>query len=329
MILTPVRALLKNDIEIREEIMKNLPDRFDYGFEVVLLGGPLGDLQKLKKIIENLKGYVENDFFLAVHASIERSDFTKKHTDLTTHQGLKTFKKVLQLSKKINAKIVNVHTENFHTGKELLEKEISTEKRGELREKVKKNIIQAKNSVKYDGIITVENMSYPLMGDDKNFTSVESMPYDPLMNTANDILSLSDIPEIGICTDTCHYGICKRTFSDAYRQKLTKQQLKKHGVLGVVYEDIKIQPSLIKLANKLGSSLKYIHLSDYRGVWIPNKSHFEEGLVPGEGEYENEIRDFIKFAFKKKIPISLEVRDKNLKKLNETKRALKYISKVL
>ncbi len=246
--LTPVRALLKDDIEIREKIMKEFSDRLDYGSEVVLLGGPLGDLKKSEEIIKNLKSYANNDFFLTVHAPIERSDFTKKHTDLTTQEGLKTLKKVLELSRKINAKIVNVHTENFHLGRELLEKEISEEKRKKLQDKVKKNIIQAKNSVKYGGIVTVENMSYPLMGDDKNFTSVDSMPYDPLINTANDIISFSDIPEIGICIDTCHYGINKRIFNEAYRQKLTKQQLKKRGILGVIYEDIETQPSLVELA---------------------------------------------------------------------------------
>ncbi len=70
-------------------------------------------------------------------------------------------------------------------------------------------------------------------------------------------------------------------------------------------------------------------MSDYKGIWVPKKSYFVEGLVPEEGEFEFEIRELVRFAFKKKIPINLEVKDKDLEKLEETKRTLNYISRVL
>jgi hypothetical protein len=40
------------------------------------------------------------------------------------------------------------------------------------------------------------------MGDDETFSSSEATPYDPVINTANDILYFSGTPGIGICIDT-------------------------------------------------------------------------------------------------------------------------------
>jgi hypothetical protein len=326
-LLTPTRAKIKEDVDTRAKILDEyLKGKYPVGFEVVLIGGPKGDLTSQDTICKNLDKFFSNpDFYIAVHAPLEREDYARKHTDLTTEQGLETLAKVLQLAQRINAKLVNVHSENFYLGKDLLQKNISSKEKRELQSRVKRSILQVKTFVGYDGIITLENMPYPLMGDVKDVQCIEDVPYDPIINSAEDILYFSNA--LGICIDTSHYGITQRIFNEI--SGLPHHELKKRGILGIPYEDIKPQPKLVELARKLGESLKHIHLSDFRGIWIPGKSFHEEGIVPGEGEYDLEIRELIKFISNKEISITLEVYDTNLKSTPETRKTIAYVLDIL
>jgi hypothetical protein len=326
-LLTPARARIKEDVDIRAKILDEyLKDKHPVGFEVVLKGGPKGDLMFQDAICKNLDSFSSNsDFYIAVHTPLEREDYTKKHTDLTTEQGLETFARVLQLAKRINAGLVNTHSENFHLGKDLLQKDISPEEKRELQDRVKKSILQAKTSVGYDGIITLENMPYPLMGDIKDVQNIEDVPYDPIIDSAEDILYFSNA--VGICIDTCHYGIAQRIINEI--SGLPQHELRKRGVLGIPYEDIKPQPKLVELAGKLGESLKHVHLSDFRGIWVPGESFYEEGLVPGEGEYGSELKEFLKFISGKEVPVNLEVYDSDLSSAPETKKTIAYVLDIL
>jgi hypothetical protein len=165
-ILSPARARFKDDVEIRARLLEEtVRGTYSAGFEVVLGGGPDGDLTMQDDICRNLDSFSQNpDFYISVYSPVERSDYTKRHTDLTTEQGLETFVKVLQLSQKINAKTVNVHSENFHLGKGLLQKDISAEEKQSLQERVKKQYCPGKTSYRIQWNHNHRNHALPFDG---------------------------------------------------------------------------------------------------------------------------------------------------------------------
>jgi len=79
------------------------------------------------------------------------------------------------------------------------------------------------------------------------------------------------------------------------------------------------------LAEKLGDNLFYVHFADFKNIWVPGKSYSLEGVVPGEGDFGEELEKFLKYLEKKEIPVMLEIYDKNLKNLNETKKSIKWV----
>lgn len=319
-ILTPSRAVFAGDIATRAELLKNVGDKHETGFEVVLLDG-MSDLQKADKIVDNLKSY--QDYHITLHGPLERNDYTLKHTDLTTEEGQKTLEKVLTLGKRINAEVVNVHTENFHLGKDLIKKDLSDEKIYAIGWLVFDNLNLAKENSKYDGKLTLENMPYPLMGDYAEL-DISTMPYDPLVNTARDIRTFGNKNlNIGICVDSCHYFITKDKVDSLVEANLTLKQLREQGILGLPV--IKEQPNLTDFAKGLGDDLMHVHLVDSRGMWVAGKSAFEEGVVPGEGEHTEELAEFIKYLAPKDITVNLEVNDKDFKDPAESRRAIEWV----
>ncbi len=92
-------------------------------------------------------------------------------------------------------------------------------------------------------------------------------------------------------------------------------------------EDIKIQPELNKLAGKLGPKLFYVHFSDFKNIWRPNETYYSEGVVPGQGDFGEELREFLKYLIPKQIPVMLEINDKDYKTLNETQKSIKWVIK--
>jgi hypothetical protein len=331
-LLTTARAASAEDITIRERILQEqVQGKYPIGFEVVLKGGPNGDLLEEDQIRRNLERFSSNpNFYLSVHAPLERVDYTRRHTDLTTEQGLETLAKVLKLAQKINARDVVVHSENFHLGKELLEREFFNADKRELRCKVKRGILQTKKSVGYNGEVNIENMPYPLMANEPSLDTIEKSVYDPVITSMVDISYFANPPTVGICLDTAHYGIMKKMFDTINSEKLSREQLKQRGFLGIVATDFnQEQPELDLLFTLFGDALKHLHISDFKGIWIPGKSYFSEGLVPGEGEYEKDLRSLIHRISSRKIPVCLEVRDSDLKQCEQTKKTIEYILRTI
>ena len=317
-LLTPVRARIKEDIVLREKILKeNVGKNYPYGFEVKLLGGAKGDINYPEVIAKNLKSYSENpDFLITLHGPIERKDFSSAKTDLTEKSGLRILEKVLRLAKRINARLVNLHTEKIYSGKELIGKRFSLEEKRMLQKKIKEGVIRVKEKIGYQGKVAFENMPCVLMGDTPGFKTAEEMVFDPLLITAGDFFVFSEPDKkIGVCLDTSHYGITQKTI-DVSKNK---------DLVGIPEEDVKKQPELTELAEKLGDNLFYVHFADFKNIWVPGKSYSLEGVVPGEGDFGEELEKFLKYLEKKEIPVMLEIYDKNLKNLNETKKSIKWV----
>lgn len=311
-ILTPARAIFKEDLAIRAKLLKeSVKDKFPIGFEVILLNGPEGDFACQEIIRRNLDPFLAKpDFYIALHAPYKGNNYSKGLTDLTSEKGLETLAKVLQFAGKINAQIVNLHADNIRLRYSLLQNNKFYQEKQKLQEKMKQGILQVKKSIGYNGLVAVENMPYLLIKNGK-ITSLKNAICDPIINTANDLSFFANTPGIGVCLDTCHYGITKKIIS-----KIADQENKK-------------QPSLVELANKLKSSLKSVHLSDYKGDFISEKASFEEGQVLGEGQYQSELKPFIKLIAEKQIPVTLEIRDKDIKNPAESKKSINYLLKIL
>jgi sugar phosphate isomerase/epimerase len=327
-LLTPVRARFKEDIILRERVLKEyVQNIYPIGFEVILPGGPKGDLNYSQTIVKNLKRYSEDpNFYLTLHHVIERKRLNLKGTDLTEKEGLKILKKILELAKAINARLVNLHTEKFYFGEELLKKPTSLKAKRSLQKKIKEGVEKVKKSLNYLGKISFENVFHALMGDYPAFKTAKKMIFDPLLVTAEDFFHFSNFQQgLGVCLDTCHYGLTKKAINKGLKTKLTRKEIIDLGLFGLPKEDIKFQPNLKFLAKKLGKRLFSVHFSDFKGFWSPGKTCYSEGVVPGEGESEKELLQFLKYIKEKNIPVTLEVKDKDFKKLKETKKVIKWI----
>ncbi len=224
-LLVPIRARFKSDIFLRERLLrKKIEEKFSFGFEVKLVGGADGDINYHREIVKNLKPYSKNsEFYLTLHCPLERNNFFSVKTDLTKKEGIVTLKKVLKLAKEINAKLVNFHTETIYFGREFIKKGFTLKKKRLLQKKVLETVVLVKEKVNFQGKITFENVPYAMMGDDPKFRTIEEMIFDPLIITAQDMLNFTLIEEeIGICLDTSHYGITKKTISESLENKNKK-----------------------------------------------------------------------------------------------------------
>lgn len=152
------------------------------------------------------------------------------------------------------------------------------------------------------------------------------MVFDPLIITAEDFfLFCKPEKEIGVCLDTAHYGITKKTISESFKNKNFKIKKEKMDLVALPEEDVKLQPDLIELAEKLGNNLLYIHFCDFKNTWMPDKVYSSEGVVPGQGDFGGELKQFLKYLNKKEIPVLLEINDKDFKVSDETKKSIKWL----
>lgn len=326
-ILTPARAKNKKDLKLRYGVLKEkIQGRYKIGFEVILLGGAEGDLKSSKKIAGNLEPYRKKENFqINLHHSIERKDFSSKSTDLTRNEGLQTLSKALELANEIRAEVV-VHTENFYFGKEIAENKISLKKKRALQKKIKEEVIREKKKTGFEGKIAFENVPPAIMGDWPGFDTAENMIYDPLIITADDFSEFADLENnIGVCFDVCHYNITKKAIGRVLKRGVNDLNIRKFGLLCLPKEQIKEQPGYIEVAEKLGKGLFEIHFSDSLGLWEEGKSYYKEGVALGEGENTDFFKELLGYLKNKDISVNLEVKDKNLKLLEETKKSIKWL----
>lgn len=317
-ILTPVRARDKEDVLLREKIIReNVGNNYPFGFEIKLFGGAKGDINDSEIIKENLKPYSDDpDFFLALHSPLGKRDVISEETDLTAKEGLALLEKLLTLAQDINAKLVNLHTERIFSASEFAGKKFKIEEKKALQEKVKRGVIEVKGKVGYKGKITFENVPHTLMGDNPFFRPVGKRVFDPLILTAEDLSIFAEKEEsMGVCIDTAHYAATRMEIG----------QTEKHKLIGLPDEDIIPQPSLIELAERLKDKLFYVHLCDFRPISEEDGILVEQGVVPGEGDYGEELKQFAKYIKEKEIPLLLEVNDRDYKVLEETKRSIRWM----
>jgi hypothetical protein len=325
-ILTPTRAVFKNDLITRLGIIKRLESEgYPTGLEVVLVGGPEKDLKETDKIKANLENHAKNTY-LTVHAPIEDKDFTKKWTDLTAYDGVETFYKTLKLGIDIGAKIVNVHSNKYIFGKELQAREFQAKEKHDLQRDTALGIDQARVASGYNGIISLENWPYPPMGDRDNITTIGETPYDPVIYTLNDMRQMALLfrsEKDKVCLDTCHYGITRKILNESMEHGKEKR-----GVLDVPVLDE--QPELSRMPSLMGPLLGYVHFSDCKGTWdLSKNSFYQEGFVPGEGDLGTECSMFLRNLERSDLPVLLEVKDEDFQKCAETRRAMDYVSSIL
>jgi len=334
-LLIPTRAYFKDDVEsraliLKEEVTQNYRG-VSPGFEVVLLGGPDGDITDPEKIVANLAKYsADPNFYLALHCPLERDDYESHRTDIASDEGLFVLEDLLNLAVKIKAQQVIVHPENFHRGSKLLNQDISQEQKEFLQKKVKLNISRVQEVAEYEGIVSVENMPYPLMGDDKRLKSVKSMVYDPVIMTAADMQEFDNV-----ALDTAHYFLMSdflNYLGGQFGRGMSFDEDFEGKIVGLTEEDKVEQPRLMDLMNNLGDKIKYIQINDAKGIWVPEGGpnhpqgdHFEEGIVPKKGRFSYEFEKVLIDLAQKDIPISVTVWDEDHRVAKETIESLRYV----
>lgn len=144
-------------------------------------------------------------------------------------------------------------------------------------------ILNTINETGFPGTITIETMPLPKMGD--QIEDPKDMAYDILFTTLQDHLlfpeDYSDQIKIGV--DTSHTGnaiaTINRLHDIAQRRStiITKEYLESHGFKGIDPNTPR-QPGLVELMETLGSRIgPYFQVSDFSGLWIPNRTLFKEG----------------------------------------------------
>lgn len=184
-----------------------------------------------------------------------------------------------------------VHT---HGGAGYIGIKIPEDKQQGLRE-IKDNYLECLKRSK--GIpLGIENAPNPSGGDtDDNPKTV----WSDYVQGIEDCMQIVKDTSLKITFDTAHYGSDK-------------------------FGDI----DLINPLKTIGKYLGHIHLGDYASPWIPNKSKFLEGIVPGEGRIgKDEFKRFFEYIKENysDIGVGIEIINENYKELTETKKCLNLI----
>ena len=325
-ILTPTLPKFKDDVETRAKLLeKYVPLTFGRGLELIMPLSMINSMEDFKgfkgKSVENLKPYMDNHV-VVVHMPLQRDDYTNKCTDLSEEKGLISLKKAVELAEATNSKKVVAHPEVFIYGNDKSYKEEGYRK--EKVKSIKENLAKVVEGTDIE--VSVENMPLPLMGDIKEFSDASTMPYDAIANTLEDCMEFNTVT-----IDTCHYNITRRKINSLLRKhgkKLNQEICEEEGIKGIYPETFGEQPTLLGAFEQLGSKVKHVHFSDSKGIWVPNKTIFYEGVIPGYGEISVEvIKKTLKYIKNNygSMTITIEVNDKDLKNPIESIESLKRI----
>ncbi|OGC47104.1 MAG: hypothetical protein A3A94_03610 [Candidatus Portnoybacteria bacterium RIFCSPLOWO2_01_FULL_43_11] len=212
-ICTPCRAVKREDVRVRLNLLQEIKGKYPIGFEIV---GPIDDFfYERELIISNIKEIKRELDFLIIHSPVERENYFSGNTNLSTEKGMETLKSVYGLARMIGAEQVIVHAEVLSFTPLISERQ---KKKENLKENLKRLVIRP--AVK----LSLENMPYPLMGD--VMYSYEDMVWDPFFADPFELYEF--VSEIGIFMtfDTCHWGtlgfpVSLKTIVNKFKEKIS------------------------------------------------------------------------------------------------------------
>ena len=223
-------------------------------------------------------------------------------------------KRLIEAVNLFGSSLLNVHLSTTRMAKDWKNEWDTPEYKKETMVSALERISRLRQQEGYEGIITLETMPLPKMGD--VFLHPEEMAYDILLTTVRALVTFNPPEGIELCLDTSHTGLAIQKINCLRRKykTLTKEILEDEGIKGLD-PNIPFQPSLIDtirnspLLHKVG----LVHFSDYTGPWEPNSQLFHEGVQPLEGNFGflliDLLREINSFAIKdqRRIPVTLEV----------------------
>lgn len=290
----------KTQLEVKIRLLKEcVGNEHPVGLEIGLGMDDLNNPSMLKKIKANLEE-LPDSVYLSLHGPY---DFKKgsKRNFFQSEEGFANLLKTTQLADEIKAELINIHANRFISYMELKKKQSDLISFKEasiqgIKRDLQRLIKEAKPSQK----ICIENMPY-FIGVDRVIDPEEAF-YELCFVDPEDFLEIANPKKNIFATiDICH--------------------------LAQVYDS----SQLLSQIQKLGRGLGHIHLSDLGNIWQPFINLTEEGVIPGNGRigekvFKELLRYFLEFSEKQDLSIVLEINDKDLTKLEESKESFGKIT---
>lgn len=324
----PVYAVNERQLKIKTNMLeKYFGDKADLGLVLYQFNTQL-DKKIVKKQIENIKPY-SKDFSLEVHAPMSPGK-PDPNLDLSEIGGKESLIKTIESFYELQINSITVHGNVVMWQKDWKKEFNDYTFKIEKMNNILDNITKAINHTKTNSEILIEFMPIPLMGD--LYSDPKKITVDPTFNTIEDFeLLISKNPkQIGLNFDISHYGISSDKLNyllKKYGNNFSIEEISEEGLKGVYPGKFKEQPSVVEAIDTLSKIIGEIQLSSWSGEWMPYKSCFIEGTIPGNDKLpEHEIIDLLKRAISLKKPISIEVHDTDHFKSEESKIACKKVS---
>lgn len=323
--LTPIRGAVLSDVEARYRMLNNAPSILRLGGELILLED---DYTKENLIVEN----VRNGQFpiKSVHVPFPQVGGNYNDYDIFSPSGQEKINMAASIAQRVGAKILVIHSQFAFAHEAWLPRYNSLEWRDELFSNVFGVIKSIEDA--HPGIqLCLENMPLPLFADSP--ISESEIRYNPCLITFEDMERAVNAG-VKVTWDICHYDMMRRVWhSWLERYKSIDQTIikERENIVGI-YPAGK-QPDYLEMIQKLGDGLGHIHLADSSGLWQYTVSMPTGGLALGTGEQiPEELRILLQYLeahSTKEYTINLEVKDKDMRKLQETTQSLNYLAELL
>jgi sugar phosphate isomerase/epimerase len=288
-ICTPCRAAQLDDLKIRLALLEKVGKVFPTGIEVVGTISDFSESARRKAIRNNVaKAKSLGVEPITIHSPVERKNYRLSPTNLSKPGNVEILQKVFDLANQIEAKVVTIHCEAFHSFEQM--KGLTDLAREGLKEIITENL---KKLDKGSVLLAIENIPWPLMGD--VFYSSAEMIYDPLFADPLELYQFAGKENLQITFDTCHWAtLC-------------------------------LPIPLLDIFQKIEDRVCQVHLSDAYGRWLEGTAIFEEGVIPGQGNLdEDNFRQLLSYLkeSKKSLILTLEVKDKDYRNPKESQKTL-------
>ena len=195
------------------------------------------------------------------------------------------------MAEQVKAKIITSHCGTIYSYKEI--EDFNDEKRKNLKKDISENLHKLD---KHSIILGIENIPYPAMGH--AFFSIKDMLYDPIFADPLELYDFTKEKNFKITFDTRHWGT------------------------------LNIPISLLNIFKKIEDQVCLIHLSDVYGKWLDKTCIYKQGVIPGQGNLgEKNFQSFLSYLKNcpKKIGMTLEIEDQDLKNPKQSQQALETV----
>jgi sugar phosphate isomerase/epimerase len=299
-IMTPVLLSNRDDLLIRIALLHEyVRAPFRKGIEAVDGLGNYFDQQKLSQMAVNADLARQLGIeVIGIHAPVTRDSYVKAPTNLSRFDlDLKPLRNLMRLASQIRAGFVNFHVEACMKKKQL--RKITKFKRKLMELNILRNLRELHKEDPFVQIL-LENMPYPIMGDAEELNVSGGMIFDPFFHSLWELRNFCLDSLFDATFDTCHWGA---------------RPWVNHG------------EGIIRAFRKIQKHTRHIHLSDVRGIWVEDALTFTEGIVPGEGRMGDNLARFVRHlhSLEQLFTLTLEVSDSNFKRLEESRRGMKWL----